>query len=404
MTEPEAELQATANLSPVSPSPLYTTAPRVVPALQNTVDTIDAMVAAAASSDAMVDAILDPAILEDANGAGQVVDDDSLDDAYDDQVATDAPAELAPRSQLEPLDSNDDYAKTFDSPFDPEEGGEQGLQHQHHVPSSSMPPKSNNVSLQPDPLNSSGAPDAVLDHVAHGASPDATPSGTQLEPPGPPTESSHSEAQTETSANQDLTYAESQDSSVDLQKLVADLTAQPTEPSSDAEPSSSPVSAKAEQPTAAASQTSPISLPSSSSLPPRPPLPQSGSQTYASQQHAAALSPTAAVPSPGAALPATGAPPSFPAGGPPGTSTEAVGSLLPSPAAGSNALPLGTHLNALSQASQAATGFSQGWEPDANYQRQWDQFMTDERQYMSDAKWDRFPEGSRIFIGTGLRR
>jgi hypothetical protein len=36
---------------------------------------------------------------------------------------------------------------------------------------------------------------------------------------------------------------------------------------------------------------------------------------------------------------------------------------------------------------------------DAEYQRQWDQFMADERQYMSEAKWDRFPEGSRIFIG-----
>lgn len=30
----------------------------------------------------------------------------------------------------------------------------------------------------------------------------------------------------------------------------------------------------------------------------------------------------------------------------------------------------------------------------------WDQFMADERQYMSEAKWDRFPEGSRIFIGN----
>lgn len=28
--------------------------------------------------------------------------------------------------------------------------------------------------------------------------------------------------------------------------------------------------------------------------------------------------------------------------------------------------------------------------------------MTDERQYMSEAKWDRFPEGSRLFIGTTI--
>lgn len=34
-----------------------------------------------------------------------------------------------------------------------------------------------------------------------------------------------------------------------------------------------------------------------------------------------------------------------------------------------------------------------------DFQRQWDTFVTDERQYMADAKWDRFPEGSRLFIG-----
>ena len=50
MPDPEAELQATANLSPVSPSPVHTASPLVVPALQDTVDTIDAMVAAAVAS------------------------------------------------------------------------------------------------------------------------------------------------------------------------------------------------------------------------------------------------------------------------------------------------------------------------------------------------------------------
>ncbi|KAI1121831.1 hypothetical protein F5Y10DRAFT_92829 [Nemania abortiva] len=32
--------------------------------------------------------------------------------------------------------------------------------------------------------------------------------------------------------------------------------------------------------------------------------------------------------------------------------------------------------------------------------RQWDTFIQEERKYVSEAKWDRFPEGSRIFIGN----
>ncbi|KAI8945152.1 hypothetical protein F4801DRAFT_594370 [Xylaria longipes] len=32
--------------------------------------------------------------------------------------------------------------------------------------------------------------------------------------------------------------------------------------------------------------------------------------------------------------------------------------------------------------------------------KRWEAFLQDERQYVSEAKWDRFPEGSRIFIGN----
>ena len=42
--------------------------------------------------------------------------------------------------------------------------------------------------------------------------------------------------------------------------------------------------------------------------------------------------------------------------------------------------------------------------PSGNYQASslkqlWDQFQADEKRYTSEAKWERFPEGSRIFIG-----
>ncbi|KAI0487035.1 hypothetical protein F4859DRAFT_324979 [Xylaria cf. heliscus] len=35
-----------------------------------------------------------------------------------------------------------------------------------------------------------------------------------------------------------------------------------------------------------------------------------------------------------------------------------------------------------------------------NQKKRWNAFLEDERKYVSEAKWDRFPEGSRIFIGN----
>src|SRR6478609_11274400 len=86
MTEPEAELQATANLSPVSPSPVHSATSLAVPVLQETVETIDAMVAAAAAAAADANGSINKAPnLEPISGAGgddDIVDDDSLNDPY----------------------------------------------------------------------------------------------------------------------------------------------------------------------------------------------------------------------------------------------------------------------------------------------------------------------------------
>ncbi|PHH77831.1 hypothetical protein CDD80_159 [Ophiocordyceps camponoti-rufipedis] len=315
MTEPQAEVQATASLSPVSPAPVHTAAPRVVPALQDTVDTLDAMVAAAAADEAVAT-------------APDVVDNDSLDGDYADVAAPEA----ASLPQPQP-DSGDDYAKTFDSPVDPEEGGEQ--QQTSHVSSSS---ESSRVPLPSDSMSS----------VAHDAS------TKPIQPPQPP--------QPEPATNPD---AESRDSSLDIQKLVADLTAQPAESGSEAEPS--PPSAE---------PSSAILPSSSSSLPPRPPQPQTGSPSYVD---AAAPIPSAAASSV-APLSAQTA------------SAELVNNMLVSP---SQPSAMTASFN-----SQPPTSQPKDAEPGPDYQRQWEQFTADERQYMSDAKWDRFPEGSRIFIGN----
>ncbi|KAL6890618.1 hypothetical protein GGI43DRAFT_212075 [Trichoderma evansii] len=416
--EPEATLQATANLSPVSPSPVYTAASLVVPALQQTVDTIDAMVAAtAALPNGVADApVVDPS-LATAGETDDIVDDDSFSDAYGED--TEEMAVEPPQQEI--VDNNDDYAKTFDSPIGPEEGEDQEPEHVSSVPRES----NENPSLLSDHLTSRPSD---VSHVAADSSASApaaqNPSVSAVQPEAGPEPASAAVSQPgdaqaapippvaqPTLPGADPNKQDSENSSsVDIQQLVADLTAHPAEPSPgipDPTPaststadvpaaSSNPFPPSTSTPSSNTTATTTTALPLSSSLPPRPPLPQVAPQSYASQHHPPGtnsnVSGTAGVP------PAPGQPSSFAIAGAPGTSTEALGTLPPPPATAMNP-PAGAASINPSYASNPP-GFPIDRAHDAEYQRQWDQFMADERQYMSEAKWDRFPEGSRIFIGN----
>ncbi|KAI9147752.1 LOW QUALITY PROTEIN: RNA-binding protein [Paramyrothecium foliicola] len=401
MPEPEAQLQATANLSPISPSPVHTAASQVVPALQDTVDTIDAMVAAAIGPNGMADfpnAVVDSAMDNGEND--DVVDDDSFDDAYAEEETTIEPT--AGPSQ-EQVDSNDDYAKTFDSPIGPEEG-----EGSEDVPQdvSSLPRESNDITLAPDHLTSRPAdashaayePSSALQgagglNAAHSEQV-AQSLAQNTARSSDPQHRENQAASSDSTVQPAPSLSEPQDPSADIQQLVADLTSQAHEPISTLEPSVS----NSAQPEAAAGPSSlPSSaLPSSSTLPPRPPLPHSASNSYASQHHppGSSASVTASV-----APPTPGQPSTYVIAGAPGTTTDAMGSLLPPPGTALNAPAAVTSLNPPPYPS-AAPGYSNEQPQDADFQHEWDQFMTDERQYMSEAKWDRFPEGSRIFIGN----
>ncbi|KAL7919299.1 hypothetical protein ACQKWADRAFT_301662 [Trichoderma austrokoningii] len=401
--EPEAALQASANLSPVSPSPVHTAASLAVPALQQTVDTIDAMVAAtAALPNGVADApvvVVDPALATAAGETDDVVDDDSFSDAYGED--TEEMAVEPPRQDM--VDNNDDYAKTFDSPIGPEEGEDQEPEHV-----SSVPRESNENPSSPSSDHLTSRPSDVS-HVAADSSasvPGAqNPSVSTVEPePASAAASQSGDAQPTLPA----TDHPEDSSSVDIQQLVADLTAHSAEPRSgnpDPTPASSAstanVPAASSNPfpptTSTPSNITTTALPLSSSLPPRPPLPQVAPQSYASQHHLPGtnsnVSGSAGVP------PAPGQPSSYTIAGAPGTSTEAPGTLPPLPATAMNP-PAAAAASINPSYASNPPGYPIDRAHDAEYQRQWDQFMTDERQYMSEAKWDRFPEGSRIFIGN----
>ncbi|GKT98235.1 hypothetical protein FLAG1_00958 [Fusarium langsethiae] len=391
MTEPEAEIQATANLSPVSPSPVHSATSLAVPVLQETVDTIDAMVAAAsAAADAANNRSVNNGpdyepILE--AGDDNIVDDDSLNDPYGEDDA-DAVAEQVPQPQVEQelSDSNDDYAKTFDSPIGLEEGEDGDVQPQDV---SSLPRESNNAShpsqvsyvvhdpsflAQPGQPAASAASNASSEARASGA---ATATTSQLSNLPSPTAAKLSGGSTTNSAN----------ASTDIQRLVADLTA----------PADSNRTTESSTQSATGEQSNEYSNPSSASLPPRPPLSQAAPQTYASQHHPGGIN--ASSPSSIAAPPTPGQPSTYVAAGAPAAVPDALGEYSVPLGSGLQAPVAITSMNAPPYPPQPIP-YNTDQVQDAEYQRQWDQFLADERQYMSEAKWDRFPEGSRIFIGT----
>ncbi|KAL6870540.1 hypothetical protein J3F83DRAFT_736705 [Trichoderma novae-zelandiae] len=413
--EPQAEatLHATANLSPVSPSPVHSAAPLVVPALQHTVDTIDAMVAAAASlpgetADAPV---VDPSLAPSGEPDG-VVDDDSFSDAYGEE--TEDVAVEPPRQEL--VDNNDDYAKMFDSPIGPEEGEDQDV--------SSVPRESNENSSSSiaehltshpsdvsqtaaDPSAPTAIPAAAQNPSLSTAQPAAGPEPAMLQSSDAHASSIPSVAQPTPPGSGPARRAPETSSPLDIQQLVADLTAHPAESGPenlDPTPTprataDAPAASHPFPPTAAATSTTavPTALPSSSSLPPRPPLPQAAPPSYASSHHPPGANSNV---SGGAGAPSTpGQPSTFAHGGAPGTSNEALGTLPPHPTTAMNPSAAASSMKSSSFASKSS-GHPADRSQDADYQRQWDQFMADERLYMSEAKWDRFPEGSRIFIGN----
>ncbi|KAL7951512.1 hypothetical protein V8C42DRAFT_304295 [Trichoderma barbatum] len=404
--QPEATLHATANLSPVSPSPVHSAAPLVVPALQHTVDTIDAMVAAAASlPNGTADApIVDPS-LAPSGETDDVVDDDSFSDAYGEE--TEDMAVEPPREEL--VDNNDDYAKTFDSPIGSEEGEDQDVSsepRESNENSSSF--LSDHLTSRPSDVShiaadpSASAPAAQNPSLST-AQPEAGPEPAMLQVSDAHAASIPFVAQA-TSPGAGPTSQDSENSSsLDIQQLVADLTAHPAESSPGNPDPTSAASTTADVPVASnpfpptAATTIPTALPSSSSLPPRPPLPQVAPQSYASQHHPPGtnsnVSGSVGVP------PTPGQPSTYATAGAPGTSTEALGNLPPPPATAMNPSAAAASINHSPYPSNQP-GYPVDRAQDADYQRQWDQFMADERQYMSEAKWDRFPEGSRIFIGN----
>lgn len=429
------ELVAAANLSPVSPRPLHNTytLPQVLPELQDRAEDPNAVpfepttFRTAAAAMAPEPETLDTIVVEgSSSSAGS--DDDSFD--YEDDDGRSQEQEDAPQQQTQEVskpEENDDYARTFDSPTEKEQAeiedkDGQGQQSPYHVTDA---PESMILSEQPDAVATSSqspAQPATLDQsIATTISQSSQPTNSAPSIPAPyPIQSGQEpspaaqESLPDTDAQQSVSV--SQPETIEEDNVSPDDVASKKEDDSDVQPKPADVemttesvvdataldiqklvdeiTAKAEETTSEApvSEVTPISAqaaPSGAdvdlfSLPPKPALTQEQSkQTYSPAPfHHASLPDAPGFPA-STGLPAQS---TYSNAGAPGTSQPQTFNNAPPFASYPNAYPPGT--------APPTTGFTgQG------LQQTYDEFLADERRHMAEAKWERFPEGSRIFIG-----
>ncbi|KAH6615636.1 hypothetical protein B0J18DRAFT_446515 [Chaetomium sp. MPI-SDFR-AT-0129] len=372
---------------------------------------------------------------------------DGSQDGSDESIDYGEGEEGQKQDKTEPDAANDDYAKTFDSPAAHHEGQNEAEaevgEHEAAQPDVSMVPESMNSPLPPDsavalpavpfehaPPAPAPAPTApvpsALSHTngeapstndlappfeqANGSGKPCTPlsptqNGVPLSSTAPAAASATEDAEkpspatptskTATAASAPPTPMDEDDAAVDIQKLVDDITANAA--ASDSPPAAPahvspvaittaqvPVEAPAQVPAEAVPVQAPVQAPPAS-------LPVS---------HPPSLPPKPALPNPPHNLPAI--PPthySFQSRGHNGSA-----------ALGSPSTPHGAY-SANDGVSSLHGGF--GGAPhnnahhsvpphsgDGSSQQLWEQFQADEKRYTSEAKWERFPEGSRIFIGN----
>lgn len=431
MTEQSPEIVAAASLGPLSPSPisLHNTSPALVPKLQDHAAALDISPTVSAPSRFEPDSTttMDPrSNAADPSDtivvAGDTSDNDSRESDFDayGENEEEQEQEQEQQEQNEPDPVNDDYARTFDSPSEQGHQSEAG----EAQPDVSKAAESMNSSSAPDTLKSQSPPAptsvlssppppgiAVINGSAQGSSApsehvsseslSAAPSAVSkassspsIAPAAPASESmtdaiAPSIAVAAVSSTvSSPTSMDGDDNTINIQKLVDDITARaaasvgPSLPSAQAAP------------VASQNVSTTLTLSPSASLPPKPSvshhqpshlpaIPQPHS--FQSRNHNGPPS----VPSLSNNSSAAQRGPYLSAGAP-GTANEGFPSLPPPPQSSFGIL----HAHPLTSPSTAHHP-----PPQSPAYQAWETFLVDEKRYTSEAKWERFPEGSRIFIG-----
>ncbi|KAI1636030.1 hypothetical protein F4809DRAFT_641893 [Biscogniauxia mediterranea] len=425
MTDKYPEVLATADLTPISPAPLHPPSPIIVPTLQHQADTICTMTLsgeyqAAAASVAVAPAEhLELASRSDMpttnglHGSHLVVD---ISPSTGDPGLDSSPGSNEEQGGEEDDDEEDEEEEEGASPAE-RAGGETRDSDVHQEASIETQQDVSNTSEST--LNSDTPASSLTNHTEvavpvhdlHPTSPHqlapelySAPSpktaqqvqkpqeegqvGSYTYEPQPPQPSTDAPPSTS-----DQNSSASNDDAIDIQALVDNITAR----AAAADASQNVTSQNAANiPTSIATTTAS----QGSSLPPRPPMPQPAPQSYTRSEDVATYQP--GVPHPSAMTVSPAIPPApgiYPAGGAPGTVASANTSLPTNPQPSISAMS--NHAMSMPQYDAAyaalAGSHAQAFDPQ---QQLWDGFLQEERRYVSEAKWDRFPEGSRLFIGN----
>ncbi|KAK4131398.1 hypothetical protein BT67DRAFT_427421 [Trichocladium antarcticum] len=431
MPEQFPEFVAAASLSPLSPAPVPIPTSAVSKLLGH------AATAAAAAGNTATPPLVpchpsamasntEPTEISDTIVVGGDYADESHDKS-DDSIDYGEGEDGRGQEKIEPDAANDDYARTFDSPAAHEDQSEVDADQ----PDVSMASDSMNSPSAPDPLTSqsptaavpsdhpspppalalttnTSAPDTSTPSEQAGLSetpseaPSAAPNGSPSHAapaehtPAAPSPDAVPAAAAAVAAAAAPPPADEDDAAVDIQKLVDDITAKAV---ATASPSNSPAQASPSTTQAApapapAPAPSTVSLPAS--LPPKPslPLPPATLPAIPQPHHSfqsrglngSAHSALSMMNTAGSGAPRG----NYMSAATHGAANEGISSLPPPPPAAFSG-PSNNHAHAH---HMPLGGDSTSIKP------LWDQFQADEKRYTSEAKWERFPEGSRIFIGN----
>jgi nuclear polyadenylated RNA-binding protein 3 len=418
---PDAPGFHTKSATPPSPVPFHSPEPSNIPVLRNQIDPVFNMtsthieVAGSTTSSTLISP-LDQAADDGMTGDNEL--DASFSDPYDDEdkMADDS----ASKNTMEGAEVDDDYAKTFDS------DGEESSSRQDvssEIIDQKMQPPSAQVSVLADDSPSLTNPASTSTIVF----PDGRDNPSSHKP-SPPTATTAGDApvavgstaaplgiETLQSHPQFNSYEAVSSGEIDIQQILDDITANAAlnaTNSTNAIPTSVNPSTQNFSP-------STLGLPAHASLPPRPQVAQNQPMhpAYPPQgdirkYHAG---PPNLPPPPTSSYRPLGAPASIVAAGAPGTSTDPRNVLPPPPSASFHPVSTGPpatmsypqqpdhrlpakdlSANSIETPAQA-DDYEMSWTPDV--QKLYDEFLADERMYVSEGLWDRFPAGSRLFIG-----
>ena len=379
------EFFVTKTLSPLSPFPVHPPEPSNIPVLRNQIDPILNMTSTFDPASALP-GLPDPPH-EPNSTAGTPSDDSNFSDAYKQTDGNEGKMEEAVKQGNE---VSDDYAMTFDSDGEAHSDSQDVSQANIELESASLPP-----------FVPASDPPSILSHDAHPTDMPPNAQSPTLQDDnsipiptttnGNPSESSPDQVQPDPAEAQTHTYEDIAGGGIDIQQLLDNITANAEKNEALSTPSSA----------TAISFPKTSGLPSHSSLPPRPQVPAKRFHDDISKYHAGVSQPLYR--SPGMTLVASGAP---------GTSTDPRGGLPPpptasfrSPQSADNPMSPTSHQKFDRQSAQDHMSLEPREGSDANtrwgpeMQKDYDDFIAQERVYVTEGLWDRFPPSSRLFIG-----